>query len=102
MDKRQITITVAGECATGKSTIIDLIQNILENAEFDVTVVDSDITDVAYEHRMLRKIEMFSRLKVLKAKTKILIGSEQLHPHDFIEFDGYVRTVKRVTPNKNN
>jgi ABC-type nitrate/sulfonate/bicarbonate transport system ATPase subunit len=80
MEKNNVVITVLGETGTGKSTLVLLLEDFLQEQGFDVEIdLENERLDYGTEvqFRAVCSLDWKKRLKAIKGKTKITLKSMQ-------------------------
>jgi ABC-type bacteriocin/lantibiotic exporter with double-glycine peptidase domain len=85
--KKELTIIIAGQCGTGKSTIALLLEKFLQeqgfNVEFDLSNELRDYSDE--EHfRELMNLNLRNRLEAFKSDLKITLKQIQMKSEEKI------------------
>ena len=82
MEKNLIKINVIGQTAIGKSSVAWYILSKLKELGFEIEISDQSKDDFGtienFEHHMLHDFNNIEeRMKIIKDKTKIIIGEKQ-------------------------
>lgn len=79
--KRDLTITVAGEAGSGKSTMVLLLEEFLKEKGFDVEIdLENELLDYGseFQFRAVCSLDWQEKLKRIKTERKITLKSMQL------------------------